>query len=59
MRPATPAQCKAIYAIVRQQGLDLTELLHDRCRVQRPEELTIRQASGLIDQLKSSTPAEG
>lgn len=53
-RPATPAQVKALYAIIRQQGRELGSVLHDRCQVSRPEELTLRQASQLIDQLKGA-----
>jgi len=56
-RPATPAQVKALYGITRQQGVDLAKLLRDRCRVERPDDLTIRQASSLIDDLKSTGDA--
>lgn len=58
-RPATPAQIKALYAITRQQALNLDELLQDRYRVHRPDELTLRQASRLIDSLKSSDHQPG
>ena len=53
-RPATTAQVKALYAITREQGLDLGALLRERCRVERIADLTIRQASALIDSLKSN-----
>lgn len=53
-RPATPAQIKALYGITRHQGLDLGAVLRERCHVGRPEELTLRQASALIGQLKST-----
>lgn len=52
IRPASVAQIKAIYAISRQQKLDLGSWLQDRCRVSRPDELTIGQASNVIDELK-------
>ena len=52
-RPATPAQVKAILGIARRKGVDLEALLHDRCQVQRPDDLAVRQASSLIDELRS------
>jgi hypothetical protein len=52
VRLATQAQVKAIYAISRKSGIVLDELLHERCRVRRPDELTLQQASTLIDELK-------
>jgi len=55
MRLATPAQVKALYGIARQQGVDLGRLLQERCHVARPDEVTIRQASALIDELKSTS----
>lgn len=54
-RSATPAQVKAIYAITRQQAVNLDELLGNRYGVRRPNDLTLRQASALIDSLKSSS----
>lgn len=54
-RPATPAQCKALYALARQQGLVLADWLNQRAQVRRPDDLTIRQASALIDTLKAAT----
>lgn len=50
--PATVAQCKAIKAIVGERGLDLAAVLAPY-RVNGPEELTIRDASKLIDELKA------
>jgi len=55
-KPATPNQVKAILAIARRQNTDLGRLLQQECGVKRPEDLTIRQASDLIDLLKA--PAE-
>ena len=52
-RPATPAQVKAIFGIARRKGVDLEALLYDRCQVQRPDDLAVRQASSLIDELRS------
>ncbi len=51
--PATPSQIRAITAIARNQHADLDGLLCD-LGVTRPEELTIAQASRLIDQLKAT-----
>ena len=55
-RAATQAQIKAIYAIARDRGhseQDLSDLLSGQFRVTMPEELSIGQASTLIDSLKS------
>jgi hypothetical protein len=52
VRSATPAQLQAIRALARQQGLDLAAELQARFQVQRPEQLDIRQASGLIDSFR-------
>lgn len=51
-RPATPSQVKAIYAIGRSQGVDLPHLLHERFQVTRADDLTVPEASRLIDELK-------
>jgi hypothetical protein len=58
-RPATPSQVKAIFAISRSQRLDLTALLQERFQVGRPDALTIKEASQLIDELKSSDTRQG
>ena len=55
-RPATPSQVKAIVAIARKQGADLDGLLCD-LGVTRPEELSLAEASKLIDQLKAAATA--
>jgi hypothetical protein len=54
LKPATPNQVKAIVAIARKQDTDLAGLLRHEYEVERPEALSIRQASELIDMLKSS-----
>jgi hypothetical protein len=56
-RFATAAQVKAIYAIAKQLGADLADALHQQFGVQRPEELTVKQASALIDSLKATRTA--
>ncbi len=52
-KPATPSQIRAIISIARRQHADLDGLLCD-LGVTRPEELTLADASGLIDQLKAA-----
>jgi hypothetical protein len=52
-RPATKSQVKAIFAITMHQKLDMKKLLQERCHVARPEDLNIKEASALIDFLKS------
>jgi len=55
-RLASQAQVKAIYAIAKQQRLErqaLTNILRDEFRQDRPESLTLAEASHLIERLKS------
>ncbi len=52
---ATQAQVKAIYAISKSNGIDrniLQEMLEDRFNVGQPDDLTVKQASKLIENLK-------
>jgi hypothetical protein len=51
-KPATASQIKAICSIARQRDADLVAILRSEYDVGRPEDLTLRQASGLIDWLK-------
>jgi hypothetical protein len=51
-KPATASQVKAIYSIARQREADLVAILRSEYDVEQPEDLTLRQASGLIDWLK-------
>jgi hypothetical protein len=51
-KPATASQVKAIRSIARQKGADLIAILGDQYDVGTPEDLTLRQASALIDWLK-------
>ena len=53
-RRATASQARALRAIADRQRLDLAALLGARFGVQEPEGLSITEASGLIDELKSS-----
>ena len=52
-RPATVSQVKAIRAIASRRKIDLVGLLRERFGLQTADELGIRQASDLIDELKS------
>jgi hypothetical protein len=54
---ATQSQIRAIFAISKRQGLDPQALISERYRVHRMEDLTIREASALIDDLKNGTGA--
>jgi len=57
LKPATQNQVRALLAICRKQDTELVGLLRHEYEVERPEDLTIRQASELIDLLKSNTVA--
>ncbi len=50
---ATQSQIRAIFAITKRQGLDPHTVINERFRVHRMEDLTIREASAIIDELKS------
>jgi hypothetical protein len=52
-RRSTAKQCKAIHAIVRANGVHLGDYLHKRYQTARPNELTLRQASEAIDDLRT------
>jgi len=52
-RPATASQVKAIRAIAARRKIDLLSLLRERFGLTTADELGIRQASNLIDELKS------
>ena len=51
-RPATASQVKAIRAIAARRKIDLVGMLRERFSIQTADELGIRQASNLIDELK-------
>jgi hypothetical protein len=51
-RPATPAQVRALHAIARSQGIELSQFLYDRFQLHRANDLSIKQASTAIDALK-------
>jgi hypothetical protein len=56
-KPATASQVKAIRAIARRHEADLDGLLRDNYGAARPEQLTVPQASRVIDLLKATADA--
>jgi len=54
VRYATVSQVRAIRAIAQKQQLDPNRLANQRFRVNDLEELTLREASSLIDELKAN-----
>ncbi|HEY1601332.1 MAG TPA: hypothetical protein VGG64_17150 [Pirellulales bacterium] len=58
-RRATASQARALHAIADRQKLNLASLLSGRYSVQNPEELSITEASSLIDELKASANGNG
>jgi hypothetical protein len=52
-RPATAGQARALAALARRRGADLGALLGAEFGVAGREELSLREASGLIDRLKA------
>ena len=58
-RPATGSQVRAINAIAGRQRLDLSAELRSRFSVDRPDDLSISEASQVIDELKSSHSGNG
>jgi hypothetical protein len=54
IRPATDRQIRAIQAIAGRRSLDLTEVLRGRFGIERPEDLSLNEASQLIDAIKPS-----
>jgi hypothetical protein len=58
-RPATASQVKAIRAIAARRKIDLVGLLRERFGLTTADALGIREASALIDELKSGEPTNG
>ena len=52
-RPATASQVRALRAIAARRKIDLVGMLRERFGLTTADELGIRQASNLIDELKS------
>ena len=55
-KPATENQIRAIRSIARRQNADLDGLLRQEFGGQRLEDLSLKQASELIDLLKAASP---
>lgn len=58
-RSATNSQVRAIHAIANRQRIDLTAELRSRFNLDRPEDLSISEASELIDALKGQPSSNG
>ena len=58
-RPATASQVRALQAIAERRQLDLVGLLTERFGTRDPAEITITEASALIDELKASGSGNG
>jgi len=58
-RPATASQVRALRAICARRKIDVVGLLRERFGLTTADELGIRQASALIDELKSDEPTNG
>ena len=58
-RPATVSQVRAIRAICSRRKINLLNLLREKFGLTTADELGIRQASNLIDELKGDEPTNG
>ena len=58
-RPATASQVRALHAIAERRQLDLVDLLTGRFGTRDPAEITITEASALIDELKANGNGNG
>jgi hypothetical protein len=54
-KPATPSQVRAIAAIAKARHADLAGLLRAEFGVERPEDLSVAEASRVIDALKTAS----
>jgi hypothetical protein len=58
-RPATASQVRALEAIAKRQKVDLVDFLYQRFRTHTVQDLSITEASSLIDELNASTNGKG
>jgi hypothetical protein len=58
-RPATASQVRALRAIAARRKIDLVCLLRERFGLATADQLGIREASNLIDELKNDEPTTG
>jgi hypothetical protein len=54
-RLATSSQVNALYGICKNRGLDLSIIIQERYRCDKPEQLSLREASHLIDDLRATS----
>jgi hypothetical protein len=59
VRYATASQVRAIRSICQRQGLDPDQLANQRYAVNNVDELTLREASSIIDELKAAQRSGG
>ena len=53
-RAATTSQVRALHAIATRQNLNLTDVIREKYHIYKAEELSLREASQLIDELNAS-----
>jgi hypothetical protein len=58
-RRATQSQVKAIHSIARNRRIDIAQFLDQRFHVNKPDDLTLEEASQVIDELKGDAKPEG
>jgi len=58
-RRATASQVRALHAIAKRHNLDASNIVQSRYGTNRPEDLSITEASELIDSFKSSSNGAG
>jgi len=58
-RRATDSQVRALHAIANRQKIDLRSLLDRQYQLGRPEDLSLQEASQLIDELNSESAQKG
>jgi hypothetical protein len=58
-RRATASQVRAIYGIAHGHKLDLSQELRNRFGVDRPDDLSLQDASQFIDDLRAMSPETG
>lgn len=58
-RRATDSQVRALHAIANRQKIDLRSLLDRQYQIGRPEDLSLQEASQLIDDLNSESAQKG
>ena len=53
-RQATPKLIEVLIAVAQRQGVNLKQLLHERHQVEQPEQLTMSEITGVINDLLAS-----